>query len=158
MFGGMANKIGILAKKGGGGGSDVTPDAIDWSDISYFSLTDNMTYITTKQLTGIGTNITLEISTDSTTPGFLFYVNDSVEHFTEGSELDVGTAYYNADVLGIGFYYTNFDNTNPITITGQNNYYITFGCAPYAEGTFTITVKNVSDGNAVLDTFTVTQF
>jgi len=56
----MAHKIGILAKKAtGGGGSDVTPNAVTFGDIVGFSSPVNSNLVT---ITGIDTTITLKVS------------------------------------------------------------------------------------------------
>ena len=56
----MAHKIGILAKKAtGGGGSDVTPNAVTFGDIIGFTSPVNSNLVT---ITGIDTTITLKVS------------------------------------------------------------------------------------------------
>ena len=120
-----------VARAAAGGGGDVTPNAVDWEDASGVCncSTNEQT------ITGINTAINLVISWS--------FSGDVGEFFM----------YKNA---------TEFDLLNnyssPATFSISNNDIISFyasGSACAATET-SVTVTNASDGNAVLDTFTMT--
>jgi hypothetical protein len=129
MLSGMASMIAIRAKKatGGGGGSDVTPNAVNWNDVAAPGGSTN-----TVTITGINTAINLSISWTGYpgTGAFNVYKNDS-----ETSLLDDGS---------------------PFTLSVSNNDEIYFSAFSAAFGSISVTVTNASDGNTVLDTFTMT--
>ena len=145
MFGGMAFKIGILAKKATGGGADVTPNAVNWSDISANTITGQY-LLTEKQITGINQIITLRVQYTSGLFQLYYTKNDAgnLEGFsseTIPSELGFSSINHNG------------------TFTVSNNDEIAFGVEPIGAGSSgptTITVQNVDDGYATLDTFNVT--
>ena len=129
MFGGMANKIGVLAKKAsGGGGSDVTPNALDWqidvATIGAFNCDS-----TTQTITGINTAITLSFSrtADPSLDQVLYYKNGSPS--------------------------SNFNGTGSTTVSVSTGDTIKFRITGggLAGGT-TITITNTSDSNTILDT------
>lgn len=108
---------------------DVTPNAVNWNDVvSSVSATTN-----TVTITGINTAINLSIShTGYATGAFSVYKN--------GTEFDL-------------------TNDNPYTLSVSNNdqvYFFYVGSGE--ESTVSVTVTNDSDGNTVLDTFTMTAF
>ena len=108
---------------------DVTPNAVNWNDVfSPSSATTN-----TVTITGINTAINLSISyTGYNSPGaFSVYKNDT--------EFDLTT-------------------NNPYTLSVSNNDQVYFFYNPQVESTVSVTVTNASDGNTVLDTFTMTAF
>lgn len=126
-------KPGIMSSnriRAAGGGADVTPNAVDWNDdVSSVSSTTN-----TVTITGINTAINLSISyTGYGTGVFSAYKND-----------------------------TEFDltNDNPYTLSVSNNdeVYFVYSGSGGEESTVSVTVTNASDGNTVLDTFTMTAF
>ena len=154
MFGGMSHKISILAKKatGGGGGTDVIPNAVNWRNITYNGLTDT-TDSAVQQITGINTEITIRVDTNNVDDRTLFWFVEDTPSYPEGSgPHDVGSLYYSVDVLGIGSYAT-INSSTGITFTVTNNKYVTF--AAVGGSGETITVKNQSNSNTVLDTFTI---
>lgn len=155
MFGGMSHKISILAKKatGGGGGTDVIPNAVNWRNISYNGLNDTC-IVAVQQITGINTEITLRVDTTSADDrDFFWFVEDTPSFPESDPDPDLGTLYYYVDSLLIGSYATINSGTG-ITFTVTNNKYVTFAVGPPlgASGE-TITIKNSSDSNTVLDTF-----
>lgn len=138
MLSGMASMIAIRAKKatGGGGGSDVTPNAVNWSDMTYNDGTGEIGF-SSKQITGINADITLGASAISN--GGLYYkISD-----TEVTQVITSLTGYTEISSGGG-------NTAAVS----NNKWVTFAYAGSANGT-TVTIRNVTDGNAVLDTFQV---
>ena len=105
---------------------DVTPNAVDWNDV-VSALSATTNTVT---ITGINTAINLSISSTGYYSGaFSVYKND-----------------------------TEFDltNDNPNTLSVSNNDEVYFFYSPQVESTVSVTVTNASDGNAVLDTFTMT--
>lgn len=137
MLSGMASMIAIRAKKatGGGGGSDVTPNAVNWSDMTYNDGTGEIGF-SSKQITGINADITLGASAISN--GGLYYkISD-----TEVTQVTSLTGY------------TAISSGGGNTAAVSNNKWVTFAYAGTANAT-TVTIRNVTDGNAVLDTFQV---
>ena len=141
MFGGMANKIGVLAKKATGGASDVTPNALDWSNITYNAALGGHK-LTEKQITGINTGITLE-ATYAGSIGTLYVGVFSTQQNYEGV--------YVADLYVAGLN----DFASGSTFSVGNNEWVVFGVSTFGEsGEFdTVTVTNLSDSNTTLDTF-----
>jgi len=127
MLSGMASMIAIRAKKAtGGGGGDVTPNAVNWNDVAAPGGSTN-----TVTITGINTAIDLSISWTGYpgTGAFDVYKNDSSTSLA--------------------------DNGSPFTLSVSNNDEIYFYVSGSAVGTISVTVTNASDGNTVLDTFTM---
>jgi len=141
MFGGMANKIGVLAKKAtGGGGGDVTPNAVNWGDIIYNGMSGNFGY-TERQITGINTTITLKMESD-TVDGVYVFVSNTAGAIVNGDDTSP------SDPGAFGMTYLNPNDT----FTVSNNQYVTFGNSGQNYSSI-ITIRNQSDGNAQLDTF-----
>ena len=122
-----------VARAAAGGGGDVTPNAVNWANV-----TGEGANVTTSmlQITGITTSITLKVSFTGIQQNQKYSVQSSASFGT-------GTAIANNG-----------------TFTVSNNQYVGFradcggACASTKVSTWTIT--NVSDGDAVLDTFTIT--
>lgn len=105
---------------------DVTPNAVNWNDV----VSALSTTTNTVTITGINTAINLSISyTGYNSGAFSVYKNDT--------EFDLTT-------------------NNPYTLSVSNNDQVYFFYNPQVESTVSVTVTNASDGNAVLDTFTMT--
>jgi hypothetical protein len=118
---------------GSGGGTDGTPNAIDFNDISDVSL-DPAASTNTVTITGIDTTITLRLTLTSAMSGFrLVYVYRDSIFFAGGSS---GTT-------------IDVDLTN-----GQTLSYTFFNSQDNTTWSGTATVSNLTDGGAVLDTFT----
>ena len=123
----------IRVARAAAGGGDVTPNAVNWANVTgeYSNVTTSML-----QITGITTSITLKVSFTGIQQNQKYSVQSSASFGT-------GTAI-----------------ANDGTFTVSNNQYVGFradcggACAETKVSTWTIT--NVSDGNAVLDTFTIT--
>lgn len=140
MFGGMANKISILAKKGSAA-SDVTPNAIDW-DIVDFNAISGEYLCSQAQITGINQTITLRVDY---TYGSLFYgVFASDPGLTAGSISDP-------------YFYGLAPISDLDTFTVSNNDYVVFTIdGTGVDFTDTVTIINVTDSNTTLDTFSST--
>ena len=109
----------------GGGGGDVTPNAVNWNDVAAPGGSTN-----TVTITGINTAINLSISyTGYGVGAFNVYKNDS--------ETSLG------------------DEGSPFTLSVSNNDEIYFYALTASEQIISVTVTNASDGNTVLDTFTI---
>ena len=131
MLQGLAKSICVNAKKGSA--ADVTPNAVNWANV-----TGEGSNVTTSmlQITGITTTITIKVSFTGTQQNQKYSVQSTASFGT-------GTAI-----------------ANDGTFTVSNNQYVGFradcggACASTQTSTWTIT--NVSDSNAVLDTFVIT--
>lgn len=111
-------------------GTDVTPDAVDWQQTDFANF-----YVetTSQTISGITTNITLRIEADLS--------------FSAG----VTDVRFNSDSI-----FTDLINTGYSLKTVSNNTGIIFSIDDDGTGnTVSFTIKNTSDGNAVLDTFTL---
>ena len=109
----------------GGGGGDVTPNAVNWNDVAAPGGSTN-----TVTITGINTAINLSISfTGYEIGAFNVYKNDS-----ETSLADEGS---------------------PFTLSVSNNDQIYFYAGGASVASISVTVTNTSDGDTVLDTFTI---
>jgi hypothetical protein len=126
MLSASASMIAIRAKKSsGGGGGDVTPNAVDWDDVAAPGGSTN-----TVTITGINTAIDLSISwTGYGIGAFNVYKNDSETSLA--------------------------DNGSPFTLSVSNNDEIYFYAFSISEQSISVTVTNASDGDTVLDTFTI---
>ena len=121
-----ANIGNIFSKTGWAGGGDVTPNAVNWMDV-YIASGGSTNTVT---ITGINTAINLSISfTGYEIGAFNVYKNDS-----ETSLADEGS---------------------PFTLSVSNNDQIYFYASTGMTQTISVTVTNASDGNTVLDTFTI---
>jgi hypothetical protein len=125
-------KPGIMSSnqiRAAGGGVDVTPNAVDWNDVvSSVSATTN-----TVTITGINTAINLSISHTGSNGVGAFSV------YKNGTEFSL-------------------NDDNPLPLSVSNNDEVYFSYSPAEETTVSLTVTNASDGNTVLDTFTMTAF
>ena len=122
-----------------GGGSDVTPNAVDWSNLTYDDNTQTPG-VATVQFTGInqtisvsanwtalgGGNIALNYRVDNSDPTPLDPFNPGVTQLTSSGE----------------------------TISVSNNQWLTFYYAGSQDNQL-VTIENNSDSNTTLDTFTV---
>ena len=116
-----------------GGGADVTPNAVDWNDVSggYGFLL----YTNTVTVTGISTAINLTISWSGNEIGF-----------------------FGISINGGSFIDLEAEGGSPRTFSISNNDTIRFGASGVGGKVITVTVTNASDANTVLDTFTMTYF
>lgn len=127
---------------GGGGGSDVTPNAVNWSDVYYEGMSGNF-YYSERRITGINTSITLRI-TSETTDGVLVYVTATSGYVVSGDGSSSQDPWY------LGFTYLIPGSSDTFTVS--NNDYVTFGATGNASD-YQIKVFNDSDGGVQLDSF-----
>jgi hypothetical protein len=142
MLQGLAHTICVNAKKASGGGADNTPDAVNWSNCGEVTSKKTTTWVySAQQITGISTSITLQVVFSNTSFSFLQYKIQSTSTVPSLSTPPTAAGYSSA--------------AHNATITVSNNEYLVFS-ASGSSGSTTVTVKNTSDGNATLDTFTAT--
>ena len=121
------------AAAGGGGGGDVTPNAVNWANAVP---PGNQTFTRTAmlQITGITETITLRVVHSGGATAAGYSVNSTATYGTNTSIASNGT------------------------LTISNNQYLGFQASIAFTGSATqsFTITNVSDADAVLDTFTIT--
>jgi len=145
MLQGLAHTICVYAKKASGGGGDNTPNAVNWPNTSVtFTKSQYQYFYQAQQISGISTSITLQIELSDVTFVELYYKVQSTSTVPALTSPPLSNSYLN--ILHNG------------TITISNNEYLVFVPIRSAAGTptTTVTVKNTSDSNATLDTFTAT--
>ena len=117
----------------GGGGTDATPDAIDFSDISDSGFTASAaTNVVT--ITGIDTTITLRLTLTVAMSG-----SRTVSILRNGAFVTSGSSGTTIDVA---------------MMNGQTLQYHFANAEDFFNWDGTATVSNLSDGGAILDTFT----
>ncbi len=138
-------KAGVVSKSAGGGGGDVTPNAVNWANIQYDGNT-NAYIVAVQQIQGINTSITLEVTATSGINVIIYVkVDNSSPTWSNGGSWD-------GDITG----WTTI-NSYPYTFTVSNNQYVSFGCdADIFASSRTLTIKNNSDGGVTLDTIVAT--
>ena len=144
MLQGLAHTICVYAKKASGGGADNTPAAVNWGNVqvvAFKKISSVYTY-SAQQITGISTSITLKTEFSNTGYLYLYYKIQSTS--------TVPSSIYNPPPQG----YTNILHNGTITVS--NNEWVVFGVNKGTTSSSTITVKNTSDSNTTLDTFTAT--
>ena len=145
MLQGLAHTICVYAKKASGGGGDNTPAVVNWVDAptTRKKFPNTLVYVYVNQrITGIDTSITLRVELSSTGYPYLYY------------KIDNSTPLYTTAQSPTTNSFTNIVHNGTITVS--NNQYISFCNVGSSTGnqSTTVTVKNTSDGNATLDTFT----
>ena len=120
-----ANIGNIFSKTGWAGGGDVTPNAVNWMNVYQPGGSTN-----TVTITGINTAINLSIS-------FTGYSVGAFDVYKNGSSTSLA------------------DEGSPFTLSVSNNDQIYFYAFTALMQTISVTVTNASDGNTVLDTFTI---
>ena len=150
----MAFKVGMLSKKAtGGGGSDIIPDAVNWSNVDYNGIVGEYTY-TEKQITGINQTITLKVTQSTTSFLNMYYavnapINGDYSRDAYG-DLEARTSIFDPSIFGL----TTIADGGTFTV--NNNDWVCFACDGGSNGTITISIKNNSDGDSTLDSFTAT--
>jgi hypothetical protein len=155
MYGGIASKIAMLAKKGSA--ADETPNAIDWSNSGYNGMVGTSTS-STKQITGINVPITLYVTISNVNYNtFYYYRSAQTDYWGDQQSYDVGTIVYLASFANPGGTYSQ-DNQSQFTISNvSNNDYVTFFVGDFGSNiTNTITVRTGSHSGTTIDTFTAT--
>jgi len=152
QFTGLLSATGLGSIQNLGGGADVTPNAVNWGTILANYIAFEWTSAI-KQITGI--NQTIKLKVNMTLPA------GAEIYYSVVAPANIGS--YPADNTPQSTYMGS-DFGAPIsnngTFTVQNNDYVYFGIqadgVTTSTGSFTVTVKNASDGDAILDTFDAT--
>lgn len=126
-------------------GVDNTPNAVNWANLTY-DISDNLANISSQQITGISTSISLNISEESTSPEAELYYRVGNSDLT--GNLSGAPASPWVQVVG----------SPGTTFSVSNNEWVSFVC--YSSGSTkvdptTLTVYNSSDNDAPLDSFTI---
>ena len=120
--------------------ADVTPNALNWTDI-----VGNIGGVTnTQTITGIDTSITLRIETNDV--DWLQYT--SLYIIVNGIQTAINAGGGITPLIDNGYLNVNVNNNDPVYFNATSLY--------ATPANRTIIVKNASNGNVVLDTFTVT--
>ena len=126
--------------------ADVTPNAVNWADLSYDNDSGLYGY-SEKQITGINETITLKVELNNNNGFTLYYFVSSSAGAKVSGDATSATS-------PTEFSMNLIANNGTFTVT--NNQYVTFGatisCFIMSP---VVTVKNQSDSNATLDTFTL---
>ena len=141
MLQGLAKSICVNAKKTAA--ADNTPAAVNWVDgIQVISMSANQRKYSAQQITGISTSITLKTEFSNTALTSLWYKVQSTSTVPANTSAPSSNGYTNISHNG--------------TLTVSNDQWVVFAVDYGYTGTSTITVKNNSDGDVTLDTFTAT--
>lgn len=138
MFGGCLHKY--KHKISG----DIIPDSVNWSDIKHYFGFGPIEF-TSKQITGINSNISLKINLASSDP--LLYYKVTNNEITS----------VNPKSTPISDGYTQITDNNLISNIANNQWitFRTYVLEAESYGPTTVTVKNNSDNDSVLDTFNI---
>jgi len=143
MLQGLAHTICVYAKKASGGGADNTPNVVLWNDASVAFAKKSYAYAySNSDISGISSSITLKVEfSDTAFPYFYYKVDNDINPPSVPSP-PTSNSFIN--ILHNG------------TFSVSNGQYVHFCPIRSTTGTVstTVTIKNVSDGNATLDTFT----
>ena len=123
-------------------GSDIIPNSVDWSDIKYYFDFGPIEF-TSKQITGINSNISIKINLSSSNP--LLYYKVTSNQVTSGSGTPISDGYTQITDNNL---ISNIANNQWITFRTYVSYITSYGPT-------TVTVKNNSDNDSVLDTFNI---
>jgi hypothetical protein len=135
-----------LQSVSGGGGSDITPDAVNWADVF---VSDGTTFnYSQRQITGITSSITIKVQYTPTFSATLYY-------YVSNTSGDIVSGDGSLGNLPASYGMTSIANNGTFTVS--NNQYVTFGVTVACGEFCTVTVKNQSDGDATLDTFNAYQ-
>jgi hypothetical protein len=171
MYGGIASKIGTLAKKGSA--VDVTPAAVNWTGTLGCDDLSPCADYTEEQILGINQAITLTFTVTATsgTPPTVVYRKASTAASTTArycgsSNQYGGTPTPEGTHEGMDGFTTLYNGATLVVSSlsvssGDYLAFIGYGNAPPfppAVHSVTIRINNQSDSNAVLDTIIVQQF
>ena len=144
MLQGLAKSICVNAKKTSA--VDNTPAAVNWANITTSCGIKPVGYryaYSAQQITGVDTSITLQTVFATTSYTNLYYKVQSTNTVPANTSAPTSNGYTNISHNG--------------TITVSNSEYVVFSTTGSAGvPSSVITVKNTSDGNVTLDTFTAT--
>jgi hypothetical protein len=128
-------------------GGDVIPNSVNWGTVWQDDYEASWIYAV-KQITGINQTITLKINRTANTGGTLYYKVAGTSLSLPGDNIfDASHPVNDYSMVSIA------DNG---TFTVQNNQWVAFAVVATGSstsGSFTVTVRNASNGDAILDTF-----
>jgi hypothetical protein len=132
-------------------GGDVTPNAVNWADVSYSE--DNLSGSkSSQQITGINQTITLRVNYTSAQGA------NKVELYYLKSVSADGPPFFWTESVPEN--YTKILDGATFTVTNDEyvNFTVYYGASwvPPSSADATVTVTNVTDSNTVLDTFVIT--
>lgn len=149
------------------GGGDVIPNSVNWADISGSSVSfscDHYSGNNPVQITGIDTQITLRLdlyiqnqNVNAIPPySWGIYYKKSSSSFSKPP--DGCTPYgFDGDHITYGYTFINtYSNSNPGTITVDPGDYLAFVYSGEAQEGHNLYIRNVSNSNATLDSFSIT--
>lgn len=130
----------------GGGGTDNTPDAVNWENITY-DVSAVTSTITSKQITGVTSGIYLNLAGQTSNPNILLYYRvDSTEQ--------TGTVV--TDPAPSSPWVQIAEGSPGTTFPVNNNQWVSFaGWAAAKNASEQQNVYNASDNNTLLDSFTI---
>tara|TARA_R110000868_G_C10956550_1_gene768113 strand:- start:2818 stop:3261 length:444 start_codon:yes stop_codon:yes gene_type:complete len=131
-------------------GADNTPSALNWADISYYDSMGQFTY-SVQRIQNITSSITLSVTFATGTGGqavpMYYKISTSAPSWTNGGTTFEDPVFNSFTQIVTGG-----------TIVVNNNNYLSFAVFdvdfPYA-GNSTVTVRNVTDSNTILDTYII---
>lgn len=131
---------------GGGGGTDNTPDAVNWEDITY-DVSAVTSTITSKQITGVTSGIYLNLTGQTSNPNVIIYYRvDNTEQ--------TGTVV--TDPAPSSPWVQIAEASPGTTFPVNNNQWVSFaGWAAAKNASEQQDVYNASDNNTLLDSFTL---
>jgi len=131
---GVAGRVALT--KTGTSGPDVTPNAVNWADVT----SGNQATTSMQQFTGINQTITLSISWTASGGGQFFYSKNTTNTYDTGTQVSL--------------------TSSPTSLTISNGDYLGFrlNWVSTDNDVRNVTVTNTSDGNATLDTFRLEAF
>ena len=135
--------VSFIKKSSAAAGGDVTPNAVNWSDVSYNNDFGEYVYAN-QRITGITQTITLQVQIANGVAATLYYY---ISNTADDPMPDGGGAITSPS----GFGMNSIANNGTFTVT--NNQYVTFGVETGVNQNPVVTVKNQSDSNVTLDTF-----
>lgn len=122
-------------------GRDVTPNTVTWTSVGTIDTgKDGIQYkYTVQRILGINQTVTLRVGYNSTHGEVFISVNNG----------NIGTSDFTSpyDPVALGLSYFNDQDT----FTVSDGQYVVFGAEPYDNVDPWIEVRNVSDGNIILD-------
>lgn len=146
----IGNVFGIGGWTGGGGGGITPSPTPNWADVGYYDASGQFIYAS-QQIQGLSSTITLSVTYAPALFGIvdLHYLVTASPPFNNGGSTI-------SDPSSNGF----IAITTGGTFSVSNNQYVLFGVGPWLmpppPGDTTVTVRNVTDSNTILDTFLAT--
>lgn len=166
QFTGLLSATGLSSMRNLGvvAAADVTPNAVNWADISGSSISfscDHYSGNNPVQITGIDTQITLRLDlyiqnqnvNDIPPYSWGIYYKKSSSSFSKPPDACTPNG-FDGDHITYGYTFINtYSNSNPGTITVDPGDYLAFVYSGPAQEGENLYIRNVSNSNATLDSF-----